>query len=75
MLNTSSIKSAKPRKGEVGASSSGKNRAESVGNDEVDGIDDGGGRKSNFNRKFHLSYDSHTTHLNIQDELINELIN
>ena len=75
MLKTSSTELAKPRKGVVGVGNSGKNRAEPVGKHEVDGIDDGSTRSGDFNRKFHPSYNSRTTHLDAQDKLINGLIN
>ena len=39
-LKTSSTESTKPRKGVVGIGSGGKNRAEPVDKDEVDGSDD-----------------------------------
>ena len=44
---------------------------------EYDGVDDGGGRSGDFDRKFHLrvQHDSRTSHLDAQDELINRLIN
>ena len=44
---------------------------------EYDGVDDGGDRSGDFNRKFHLRlrYGSRATHLDAQDELINGLIN
>ena len=48
MLKTSSTESAEPRKSVVGVSGGGRNRA------EVDGVDDGGGRSGDFDRKFHL---------------------
>ena len=75
MLKTSSIKSAEPRKGEFGVGDGGRNRAEPVGKDEFDKVDDGGGRSGNFDRKFYPSYNSRTTRLDAQDKLINGLIN
>ena len=76
MLKTSSTKSAEPRKGVVGASGVGRNRAEPVGKHELDGGDnDGGGRSGDFDRKFHPLHDSRTTHLDAQDKLINGIIN
>ena len=42
---------------------------------EYDGVDNGGGRSGDFDRKFYPSYNSCTTHLDTQDELINGLIN
>ena len=76
MLKTSSIKSAEPRKGVVGVGGGGRNRVEPVGKYELDGNDnDGVGRSSDSDRKFHLLYDSQNTQLNTQDELINGLIN
>ena len=71
MLKTSSTESAEPRKGVVGVGGGGRNRAEPVGKHEIDGVDDGGGRSGDFDRKFHPSYNSRTTHLNAQDKLIN----
>ena len=53
MLKTSSTKRAEPRKGVVVVGSSGRNRAEPIGKYEVDGVDDGGGRSSDFDRRFH----------------------
>ena len=44
MLKTSSTKSAEPRKGVVGAGGGGRNRAEPVGNHEVDEVDGSGGK-------------------------------
>ena len=77
MLKTSSTKSAEPRKGIVEVGGGGRNRVEPVGKHEVDGIDDGGGRSGDFDRKFYprLKYGSRATHLNAQDKLINGLIN
>ena len=77
MLKTSSTKSAEPKKDVVGVGGGGRNRAEPVGKYEVDGVDDGGGRSGDFDRKFHprLQYGSRATHLDAQDELINGLIN
>ena len=75
MLKTSSTKLVESRKGVVGVGGDGKNRAEPVGKHEVDGVDDGSGRSSDFDRKFHPSYNSHITHLDTQDELINGFIN
>ena len=75
MLKTSSIESVKPRKGVVGVGGGSNNRTESVGKHEVDAVDDGGGRSGDFDKKFHPSYDSRTTHLDAQDKLINGLIN
>ena len=75
MLKTSNIESAEPRKSVVGVGGGGRNRAEPVGKHEVGGVDGGGGRIGDFDRKFYLSYNSRTTHLNAQDELINGLIN
>ena len=71
MLKTLSTKSAEPKKSVVGVGGGGRNRAEPVGKHEVDGVDDGGGRSGDFNRKFHSSYNSCTTHLDAQDKLIN----
>ena len=71
MLMTSSTKSAELRKGVVGAGDVGRNRAEPVAKHEIDGVDDGGSRSGDFNRKFHPSYNSRTTHLDAQDKLIN----
>ena len=75
MLKTSSTESAEPRKGVVGISGGGKNRAEPVGKHEVDGVDDGSRNSGNFDRKFHprLQYGSCATNLNVQDKLINGL--
>ena len=53
MLKTSSIKSAEPRKGEVGISGGGRNRAEPVGKYELDGVDNDGGRSGDFDKKFY----------------------
>ena len=41
---------------------------------EYDGVDDEGGRSGHFDKKFHprLQYDSRATHLDAQDELIND---
>ena len=75
MLKTSSTESVEPSKDVVEISGIGRNRTEPDGKHEVDGVDDGGGRSSDFDKKFHPSYDSHTTHLNAQDKLINRLIN
>ena len=55
MLKTSTTKSLEPRKGVVGVSSGGRNRAEPVGKHEVDGIDDGGGRSGDFNMTFEVT--------------------
>ena len=38
---------------------------------DYDGVDGGGGRSGDFDRKFHPSYNSRTTHLDAQDELTN----
>ena len=75
MLKTSNTKSAEPRKDIVGVGGGGKNRAEPIGKHEIDKVDDGGGRSGDFDRKFHPSFDSRTTHLDAEDELINGLIN
>ena len=75
MLKTSSTKLAEPRKGVVGVSGGGRNRAEQVSKHEVDEVDDGDGRSGDFDKKFHPSYDSHTTHLDAQDEFSNGFIN
>ena len=63
MLKTSSTESAEPRKGVVGVGGGGRNRAEPVGKYEIDGVDDDGGCNGDFDRKFHSSYNSRTTHL------------
>ena len=42
---------------------------------EYDGVDDGGGRSGDFDKKFYPSYNSRITHLDAQDKLINGLIN
>ena len=61
MLKTSSTKSAKPRKGVVGISSGGKNKAEPVGKHEVDsvdgvdGVDGGSSRGGNFDMTFQVA--------------------
>ena len=75
MLKTSSTELAEPRKGVVGVSGSGRNRAEPVGKHEVDEVHDGGGSSGDFDRKSHprLQYGSHVTHLDAQNELINGL--
>ena len=75
MLKTSSTESAEPRKGVVGVGGGGRNRAEPVGKHEVDGVDDGGGSSGDFDRKSHprLQYNSRTTHLDVQNKLINGL--
>ena len=52
MLKASSTESAEPRKGVVGASGGGRNRAEPVGKHEIHGVDDGGGRNGNFDMTF-----------------------
>ena len=77
MLKTSSTELAESRKGVVGVGGGGKNRAGPLCKHEVDGIDDGGGRNSDFDRKFYpkLQCGSRATHLDAQDELINEPIN
>ena len=54
MLETSSTESAEPRKGVVGVGGGGRNRAEPVGKYEVDGVDDGGGRSSDFDMTFRV---------------------
>ena len=53
MLKTSSTESAEPRKGVVGVGGGGRNRAEPVGKHEVDGVNDGGGRSGDFDKRFH----------------------
>ena len=53
MLKTSSTESAEPRKGVVGVGGGGRNRAEPVGKHEVDRVDDGGGRRGDFDKRFH----------------------
>ena len=74
MLKTSGTKSAEPRY-IVGVGVGGRNRAEPVGKHEFDKVGDSAGCSDDFNRKFYPSYDSRTTHLDAQDELINGLIN
>ena len=71
MLKTLNTKSVEPRKGVIGVSGGGKNRTELISKHEVDGVDDGSGRSNNFDRKFYPAYNSHTIHLDTQDELIN----
>ena len=46
-----------------------------VGDGSGGGSDNGSRCSGDFDRKFYLLYDSRTTHLNAQDELINEFIN
>ena len=75
MLKTLSTRSAKSSKGKVRVGSGGRNRAEPIGKDKVNKIDDGDGHSGNFDKKFHPLYNSRTTHLNAQDEFINGLIN
>ena len=53
MLKTLSTESAEPRKGIAGVGGGGKSRAEPLGKHDVDGVDDGGGRSGDFDRKFH----------------------
>ena len=75
MLKTLSTELVEPRKGVVGVGGGGRNRAEPVGKHEVDEVDNDGGRSGDFDKKFYPSYNSHTIHLDAQDELINGLIN
>ena len=66
MLKTLNTKSAEPRKYLIGVGVGGGNRAESVGKHEIDGVNDSGGCNGDFDKKFHPSYNSCTTHLNAQ---------
>ena len=50
MLKASSTESIKPKKGVVGVGGSGRNRAEPVGKNEIDRVDDGGGSIGDFDR-------------------------
>ena len=72
MLTTSGSteSTTRPGKGRVGVGGD--------GSDDGGHIDGNGGRSSNFDRKVcfpRVQHDSRTSHLDVQDELINGLIN